>query len=73
MTVHETEWHLSVADITNGGGHCVVTLKSGKELKGWPNRKLSMGPSLHLQLDRHGQSGWVVIDYDEIAALAGMR
>lgn len=65
--VHPSLWKLSMCDIANGYGIATVTLRSGVQLEGSVNKKLSMHDVLHLECP----GGWHSIDYWEIAAITG--
>jgi hypothetical protein len=65
--VHSSSWKLTIADIANGYGIATVTLRSGVQLEGSVDKKLSVNDVLFL----HTQGGWHTIDYTEIAAITG--
>lgn len=66
--VQPAEWRLTLLDIENGGGTATVTLRSGVQLTGSYDSKLSQNASAFL---RTNKGGWHVIDYTEIAAITG--
>lgn len=71
MSVPAASWRLSVADICNGNGVAVITLRSGVQLRGIPDQRLSQREVLHLR--QPNIDGWSLIDWDEIAAVTGER
>lgn len=69
MMVAEASWRLSAMDIAHGNGKATVALKSGLEYEGTVDEKLSAHEVLFLRT----QTGWVAIDWEEIAAMEGSR
>lgn len=65
--VHESSWRITIFDIANGGGFARVTLRSGVQLFGAPDKEKSMNEVLFM----HHKGGWHVIDWSEIAAITG--
>lgn len=58
---------LGAHDIANGNGVCTATLKSGVQLVGKVNTKLTNSDVLHLETER----GWHTIEWDEVVAISG--
>lgn len=67
MAVDASFWRLTLADIHKGNGIVTVTLRSGAVFSGLYHRDLSKHETLRLKQG----GGYVDIDWDEIAALAG--
>lgn len=65
--VDPARWKLAICDIANGYGMATVTLRSGIQLKGTVDKKMSMDDVLFL----HCSGGWHTIGYGEIAAITG--
>lgn len=60
-------FRLAMADIERGHGTATVTLRSGAQFAGMVNGELSKDEVLHLSTD----TGWHMIDWDEIVAVTG--
>ncbi len=60
---------IAAMDVANGSGVATVTLRSGVQLTGRVDKRLSMHEVLHLVTP----NGWHTIDYIEIAAITGER